>query len=79
LRRESAPYAVYVDDGGLVWLTDFGSNSLVRFYPAGGWETFDSFPFPTANAAVRQLLGRPGEVWGAESATDKLVVLRMQQ
>ena len=26
-------------------------------------------------ASVRQLLGRPGEVWGAESATDKLVVI----
>jgi virginiamycin B lyase len=24
---------------------------------------------------VRQLLGRPGEVWGAESGTDKLVVV----
>ncbi len=28
-----------------------------------------------ADATVRQLLGRPGEVWGAESATDKLVVI----
>jgi streptogramin lyase len=25
---------------------------------------------------VRQLLGRPGEVWGAESAADALVRLR---
>jgi virginiamycin B lyase len=25
---------------------------------------------------VRQILGRPGEVWGAESGTDKLVVVR---
>jgi virginiamycin B lyase len=25
---------------------------------------------------VRQILGRPGEIWGAESATDKLVVIR---
>jgi streptogramin lyase len=25
---------------------------------------------------VRQLLGRPGEIWGAESAADKLVVIR---
>jgi hypothetical protein len=25
---------------------------------------------------VRQLLGRPGELWGAESAVDKLVVAR---
>jgi streptogramin lyase len=27
-------------------------------------------------AAVRQLNGRAGEVWGAESATDRLVVIR---
>jgi len=30
---------------------------------------------PSANAEVRQLLGREGEVWGAESGTDKLVVV----
>jgi hypothetical protein len=29
-------------------------------------------------AAVRQMLGRPGEVWGAESEADKLVVVRMK-
>ena len=32
-------------------------------------------PLPSAGAGVRQLLGRPGEVWGAESATDKLIVV----
>jgi virginiamycin B lyase len=68
------PYAVYVDELDLVWLSDFNSNSLVRFDPAT--ETFESFPIPTAGAAVRQLNGREGELWGAESATDKLFVLR---
>jgi streptogramin lyase len=30
----------------------------------------------TSNPAnVRQLLGRRGEVWGAESAADKLIVI----
>jgi streptogramin lyase len=28
-----------------------------------------------ANAAVRQLHGRPGEVWDAESGADKLAVV----
>lgn len=70
------PYAVYVDDQNIVWLSDFGANALVRFEPRS--ETFDSFPLPGASAAVRQLLGRPGEVWGAESGTDKLVVIRTQ-
>jgi virginiamycin B lyase len=68
------PYAVYVDDRDLVWLSDFGANALVRFDPAA--ERFTSFPLPTADARVRQLLGRPGELWGAESAVDKLVVAR---
>jgi virginiamycin B lyase len=67
-------YAVYVDDRDAVWLTDFGANSIVRFDPST--ETFMSFPLPDAGAAVRQLLGRPGEVWGAESGLDRLVVVR---
>src|SRR3989304_4327030 len=58
-------YAVYVDETDAIWLTDFGANSIVRFDPAT--ETFASFPLPGAGAAVRQLLGRPDEVWGAET------------
>jgi virginiamycin B lyase len=68
------PYAVYVDDEDMVWLSDFGANALVRFDPTT--ERFDVVTLPTAGASVRQLLGRPGEVWGAESGTDKLVVVR---
>lgn len=67
-------YAVYVDEDDAVWLTDFGANSIVRFDPAS--ETFESFALPDGGAAVRQLLGRPGEVWGAESGLDRLVVVR---
>jgi virginiamycin B lyase len=66
------PYAVYVDEADLVWLTDFGANSLVRFDPAR--QRFASFRLPQPGANVRQLLGRDGEVWGAESGTDRLVV-----
>lgn len=36
---------------------------------------FDSVELPSPGAAVRQLHGRPGEVWGAESAVDKLVLI----
>ena len=68
------PYAVYVDDQNIIWLSDFAGNALVRFDPA--LETFERLPLPTPQAAVRQLSGRPGEVWGAESGTDKLVVAR---
>jgi virginiamycin B lyase len=72
--KVSNPYAVYVDDRDTVWLTDFGADSIVRFDPAS--ERFTTIRLRTRDAAVRQLLGRPGEVWGAESAADKLVVLR---
>jgi virginiamycin B lyase len=67
------PYAVYVDDKDIVWLSDFGSNALVRFNPAD--ETFEVFTLPSSEANIRQILGRPGEVWGAESGADKLVVI----
>jgi virginiamycin B lyase len=67
-------YAVFVDDRDIVWLTDVGANAIVRFDPVG--EAFTSFPADSQPANVRQLLGRPGEVWGAESAADRLVVIR---
>ena len=66
--------AVYVDDGDMVWLSDFRANSMVRFDPSS--ESFKSFELPSAGANIRQILGRKGEVWGGESGTDKLVVVR---
>jgi virginiamycin B lyase len=68
------PYAIYVDDRDIVWLSDFASNRLVRFDPRRG--RFRTYPWPAEGAAVRQLLGRPGELWGAQSGADSLVVAR---
>jgi virginiamycin B lyase len=67
-------YSVYVDERDDVWLSDFGGNTIVRFDPET--EAFASFPLTAPNGSVRQMLGRPGEVWGAESSSDRLVVLR---
>lgn len=67
-------YAVYVDDTDRVWLTDFGANAIVAFDPTTA--TFRSFPLDSPDASVRQLLGRAGEIWGAESGADRLVVVR---
>lgn len=67
-------YAVFVDESDDVWLSDFGANAVVRFDP--DTEDFTSVPLPDDPGEVRQLLGRPGEVWGAESAADRLVVVR---
>jgi len=70
-------YAVYVDEKDNVWLTDFGANAIVRFNPQT--QTFTGFPSDRPEASVRQLNGRPGEVWGAESGNDRLVVIRTTQ
>ena len=56
-----------------VWLSDFGADALVRFDPFT--QKFTRVSLPSAGADVRQILGRPGEVWGAESGRDKLVVI----
>jgi virginiamycin B lyase len=67
-------YSVYVDPADQVWLTEWSSNAIVKFDPRS--EKFESFPSNRPNAQVRQMLGRPGEAWGAESGTDRLVVIR---
>lgn len=69
-----SPYAVYVDEHDKVWISDFGSNLFLRFDPL--LERFEEFKIPSNDAKVRQILGSPGEVWGAESGTDKLVRVR---
>jgi virginiamycin B lyase len=70
----SGSYSVYVDEKDKVWLTDFIANAIVRFDPVT--EKFESFPSNRRGASVRQMLGRPGEAWGAESGNDRLVVVR---
>jgi virginiamycin B lyase len=67
-------YAVYVDDADKVWLSEWRANVMVRFDPET--ERFDVFPSERPGANVRQILGRPGEVWVPESGTDRLVLYR---
>jgi virginiamycin B lyase len=66
-------YSVWVDDRDQVWLTDWTANAIVRFEPDTG--KFTSYPSSSARADVRQMLGRPGEAWGAESGVDRLVMV----
>ena len=70
------PYAVYVDDTDAVWVSDWGADVILRFDPKT--EKFESFPLPDSYASVRQLAGRKGEVWGAESAADKLFMIKSE-
>jgi virginiamycin B lyase len=67
-------YSVYVDEQDKVWLTDFMTNAIVRFDPAT--EAFETFPSSKRGAQVRQMLGRAGEAWGAESGNDRLVQIK---
>lgn len=71
---DPATYAVFVDENDIVWLSDFGANAVVRFDPTT--ETFTVLDLPHDPGDVRQILGRPGEVWGAESAADQLILIR---
>jgi virginiamycin B lyase len=70
------PYAVYVDETDAVWVSDWSSNAILHFDP--NTEKFESFPHPDRYTSVRQLAGRRGEVWGAESGADKLFVLKTE-
>jgi virginiamycin B lyase len=72
--EQPRPYAVFVDDRDIVWISDFGGNRLLRFDPRSERFSATALPGPAAN--VRQLHGRPGQVLGAASALDRLVVLR---
>ena len=67
-------YAVYVDEKDKVWLSEWTANAMVRFDPET--EKFDVFPSDRDGARVRQILGRPGEVWAPESGADRLIVYR---
>jgi virginiamycin B lyase len=69
-----AAYAVYVDEADIVWASDFGANAMVRFDPVS--HGFTSYPLPHDPGEVRQILGRPGEVWAGESAADHLILIR---
>ena len=71
LPGDARAYSVWVDPDDHVWLTDWSTNSIVRFDPAT--EKFASYPSDREGANVRQMLGRAGEAWGAESGTDRLV------
>ncbi len=72
--EEPHAYAVWVDPEDTVWLSEWAANAIVRFDPVAA--TFESFPSDRPKAEVRQILGRKGEVWIAESGTERLRVIR---
>ena len=69
------PYAVYVDEYNKIWVSDFGiqnnTQSMLRFDPDN--EKFKIIPLPSNHSDIRQITGRPGEIWGAQSGIDRLI------
>ncbi len=67
-------YAVYVDERDHPWVSEWSTNAMFRFDPATG--KFERFALPRPGANIRQILGRPGEVWLPESGTEHITVIR---
>ena len=67
-------YAVYVDERDHVWVSEWTGNATYRFDPRA--EKFERFGMARQAANVRQILGRPGEVWLPESGTEHITVIR---
>jgi virginiamycin B lyase len=70
-------YAVYVDEKDVVWVSDFGANATFAFDPRT--EEWTRYPGSGEGANVRQILGRPGEVYLPESGLDRIMVIRTAQ
>jgi virginiamycin B lyase len=66
-------YAVYVDNRDVVWVTEWSANATLAFDQKT--EQWTSYPGSAPGANVRQILGRPGEVFLPESGTNRLVVI----
>lgn len=64
---------MFVDTDALVWLSNFGKNSVVSFDPKS--EGVAVYDLPISPSNIRQILGRPGEVCLPESAADQLEII----
>ena len=67
-------YAVYVDERDTVWVSEWADNVMHGFDPVS--EKFTRVELPRASTHIRQILGRPGEVWLPESGTEHITVIR---
>ena len=55
-------------------MTDWGADAVLPSIPDR--EVHELSDVGRGRANVRQILGRPGEVWLPESGTDRLMVIR---
>ena len=63
-----------VDERDLVWVSDFTANAVLAFDPTT--EKWTAYKGSGEGANVRQILGRPGEVYLPESGTNRIMVVR---
>jgi len=87
-RKGAGPRRIWTDSNGLLWVSFWHAGEVDVYDPAAKtWKTWRLPGNPGAGcysvyvderdkANVRQMLGRPGEAWGAESGTDRLVLVR---
>ncbi len=74
---------VWSDSRGRIWVSEWNSGNVSRYDPrTKTWKTWklpgDRPRTYAVYVNVRQILGRPGEVWAPESGADRLVVYRMK-
>ena len=67
-------YAVFVDEHDTPWISEWTGNAVYSFDPRS--ERFERHALPRESANIRQILGRPGEVWLPESGTEHITVIR---
>lgn len=67
-------YAVYVDERDIAWISEWSGNAVYSFDIRS--EKFERYAMPRENTNIRQILGRPGEVWLPESGTEHITVIR---
>lgn len=72
--QEPHPYAVYVDARDVVWVSEWSSNAVLSFDPRT--ETYERYPIPREFSNIRQIHGRPGEVWLPESGTEYISLIK---
>ena len=65
------PYGVFVDQKDVVWLTDFGSNTFVRFDPESNIHCHKN---PECRCKCQTDPWGSGEILGAESGIDKIII-----
>jgi virginiamycin B lyase len=83
--RGVGPYGISTTPDGKVYFASLAGSYIANIDLVTGNATVLEPPtndqgarrvWPDSEANVRQLLGKQSDVWGAESGTDKLIVIR---